>query len=154
MSLTAVCKNAELFDIGHHKGWTYNLGDIHHLVRNFARLKMRVPVVIGHSEEQPELARSGLRDAGHVENVRRQGTKLVGDFLDVPPLVARLINQHSYRKVSSELYHGLRFSDRAGPIRGPVLRRVALLGGELPQVKLWLSYRSAPPTNPFPKDST
>jgi hypothetical protein len=135
MSLTAVCKNVELFDIGHHKGWTYNLGDIFDLVRNHNRVGMRVPVVIGHSEEQPELTRSGLKDAGYVANVRRKGTKLVGDFLDVPGQVARLINQRAYIKVSSELYTDHRFSDRAGPIRGPVLRRVALLGGELPQVK-------------------
>jgi hypothetical protein len=138
---------AELFDVGRHKGENYNLGHIKRLADNFARLKVRVPVVLGHSEDQPILTRAGFRDAGHVENVRRRWTKLIGDFVDVPEAVAKLINQRAYSKVSCELFTDPvhRFAD-GSTVRGPILRRVALLGGEVPQVK---SLADLPPCTHF-----
>lgn len=59
-------------------------------------------------------------------------TYLLSDFGDMPQQIAELVKSRAYRKVSSELYDD--FEDQ-GRHFGPALRRVALLGGELPQVK-------------------
>jgi hypothetical protein len=132
----------ELFAVGVHRDQPYSAADLDLVVRNFHRfagangeavgLKINPPVCLGHSEEQALLEGSDLPAAGIVSNVWREGGKLLGSFRDVPDTIARLINQRAYRTVSAEFWPDL--VDQ-GVSYGLTLRRVALLGGEVPQVK-------------------
>ena len=121
---------------------------------------LRSPAVIGHEETQEFLERTDLPAAAWASKLwteqkpcpscngtgddpfsdqkcesckgTGQTTILMADFIDVPPPVARLIKQKSYRTVSAEIYdeppEGINGT-------GKMLRRTAFLGGEIPQVK-------------------
>jgi hypothetical protein len=133
----------ELFAAGLHRGEWYTLGDLDRVVANFHRFagangeaigcKVNPPIVLGHSDEQTLLEDSGLPAAGIITNLWRDGSKLIGVPGDVPELIGRLINQRAYRTVSAEFWPN--FVDGQGKSWGLTLRRVALLGGEVPQVK-------------------
>lgn len=100
------------------------------------------PVVLGHDDDQEWLSRTDLPAAGWVDpsTVRCEPDEehpghlvLVGDIVNVPEEVAELIRSGKYRYGSAEVYDS--FLDDMGEDRGPALRRFALLGGEVPQVK-------------------
>lgn len=148
----------EIFATGSHRGKPYRHADLKRVVRNFETLStgpapiLTPTTVIGHEERQELLENTGVPAAGVVGAVRyaerpckecggprctecfgtRRRGLLVADFADMAPEVADLINQKSYRKVSSELYDDF---EHGGRHYGLALRRVALLGGELPQIK-------------------
>ena len=65
---------------------------------------MRVPAVLGHSEDQAYLKKEGLPAAAWLSKAWRVGNMLKGSFEDVPAKVARLLRQKSYRTVSVEIY--------------------------------------------------
>jgi hypothetical protein len=131
-------EGVEAFRAGRHKGHDYGRADLERIARNFHELKgagaLDVPAVLGHEEDQEFLRTfTGLPAAGWVESARvgpgRDGTPtLFLDFADVSPEVARWVRSGHYRYPSVELY-----PDFGG--RGLTLRRVALLGGEQPDVK-------------------
>lgn len=129
---------AEIFAAGVHRGKAYSAADLDQMVANFkaystgARPLLRVPAVLGHEEDQTYLERSDLPAAAWVENVYREGNTLFADFADVPPQVARLIRGKRYRTVSAEIYDS---PPEGVPGEGKMLRRVAFLGGDIPQVK-------------------
>ena len=91
-----------------------------------------VRAVPGHEEDEALLKRSDLPSMGRVVNLWREGTKLIADFDDVPEVVEDLIKQKTYSKISAEFYEGF---EAGGKPYGAVLRRVALLGAEIPEVK-------------------
>jgi len=127
------------FRAGVHRDREYTPADLDDMVRNFELASsgddplLRVPLVIGHDESQELLARSDLPAAGWVRGLVREGDTLYADVEDVADLPARLIRARRYRKVSAEVYD----EPPAGleGCRGKVLRRVALLGGDIPEVK-------------------
>jgi Skp family chaperone for outer membrane proteins len=139
----ATVPKVEVFASGTYRGKTYTDGDLDEVVRYFNDLgpagrNLLVPiVVIGHEETQDFLDRTDLPSAGAVANLRRVGSSLFADFVDVPLPIASLIRSKAYRKVSVELYdHDRPFNTGTGEvIGGKILRRIALLGGEIPQVK-------------------
>ncbi len=130
-------QGVEIFASGTWNGYTFTEADLDRIAVNFERLRnadppiLRPPVVLGHDEDQSWLRQTGLPAAGWVERCWREQTRLYADFAEVPPAVARLINQRAYRQVSVELYQDF---VHAGEHYGWTLRRVALLGGELPAV--------------------
>lgn len=126
----AEIKGLEIFEAGTYRGRAYAEKALDEMVANFEALKdtIKPTLVVGHSESQKLLKDSGLPSAGWMSALRRAGTKLVADFREVPKVIAALIGKGAYRRVSSEIYHN--FDDR-----GHALRRVALLGGEIPEVK-------------------
>ncbi len=132
-------RGVEIFGSGSHRGKTYGLRDLDDMVENFKRFscgpkpKLRVPGVLGHDEDQVSLRGSGLAAAAWCENVYRDGNKLKADFADVPPQVMRLLQGKVYRTVSSEIYDDPPEGLSGG--KGKMLRRVAFLGGDIPQVK-------------------
>lgn len=95
-----------------------------------------VAIVPGHEEDQEllqnELKRTDRPAAGWVKRVYVDGDRLKADFAEVDPISEDLLNRHAYRKISAEFYTN--FRDQ-GQEYGLVLRRVAMLGGEVPQVK-------------------
>ncbi len=135
--------NVEVFASGTHRGEEYSDQDLDEMVRNFRRLSSpRLPVrlltptlAVGHEEEgeQPLWENTGYPAAGVVTNLWRDGHKLMADFGDVPPPVAKAINSRALRKVSAEVYTD--FQDDHGRGYGMAIRRVALLGSEIPQIK-------------------
>jgi len=91
-----------------------------------------VRAVPGHEEDEALLKRTDLPAMGRAVRIWRDGTKLLADFNDVPGIVAKLIEQGAYSKVSAEFYEDF---TAGGKLYGPVLRRVAMLGAEIPEVK-------------------
>jgi len=145
MSTGASILGAEIFAAGNHRGEYYSLRDLDDMARNhnLARGIVDNPLVIGHEEDQPlsegvipaaSLKNTGIPAMGWATRVWRSGLKLLADFADVPAIVANAIAAKAYRKVSSEVYDEPPAGSPAG-CKGKMLRRVALLGGELPQIK-------------------
>ncbi len=135
-------KGVEIFECGRRRGKSYTEKDLDDISRNFERFSspraprrlLKVPAVLGHEEDQKLLDDSSLPAAGWPTRVYRDGRKLKADFDRIPPRVGRLLRNGAYATVSAEIY------DEGGgpegvPVRGKALRRIAFLGGELPQVK-------------------
>lgn len=148
-------KGVEVFAVNAHRGRSYTVQDLDDIVRNFylveqrPELKFRPPVVLnslalGHEDEQPGLLspeacaklgiplNSGVPKIGRVSRLWRRGNKLLADFTDVPEAVARLIDARAYDGVSAEIYPR---PPKGLPGSGRMLRRVALMGGEIPELK-------------------
>jgi hypothetical protein len=140
-------RGADLFASGVYRGKRYTADDLDEIATNFTRLRALLdpPLVLGHEEEQDKLAeyleRTDLPAAGWVERVwverypANGGVEatLKGDLIGVPTAVADDIRAGRYRKVSAEIYDD--FEDDYGRRHGLALRRVGLLGAEVPQVK-------------------
>lgn len=131
----------ETFAVGIHHGERYDPRDLDRIVKNFnalcspksgTRPRYRVPVVLGHEEGQEWLRRTDLPAAGWVTRAYHDGRKLFTDWAGVAPEVVDLLDAGQYRTVSAELYPD--FEDQ-GRRYGLALRRVAMLGGEVPEVK-------------------
>ncbi len=136
----------DVFESGIHRDHEYTPADVKSMAANFSKLStgekpvLRVPAVVGHGEDQQFLNDSGWPAAGWPYKVRmvpgatKGAVKLQAKIGEIPPTLAKAINNKSYRKVSAEVY-----DDFVHPVTGehcgPTLRRVALLGGEIPQVK-------------------
>jgi hypothetical protein len=147
----ATVRGAEIFQAGVHRGERYTVADLDDMVKNFklARLVIDPPMVTGHEEDQSFLSDSGLPAAGWLLKVYRRGAKLFGDFGGIPRSIAKLINARAYRKVSVEVYDEPPEGAPAG-CKGRMIRRVAILGSELPQIKTLsdlplAEYSEAPP---------
>ncbi len=129
-------KDIEIFEAGtYHQGrYAYTEADLDQMVANWRDWgdHLRPTLVIGHDEDQDILKNSGLFAAGWLTGLRRRGKKLMADFKDVPRVIVDLIRRGAYRRVSAEVYHDFR---QGGASKGHVLRRVALLGGEIPEIK-------------------
>ena len=133
-------KGVDLFASGLQRGKEYTPEDLDEMVYNFNRYQrpglqkayMEVPGVLGHEETQEFLERTDLPAAAWLSDVWRDGYKLKGNFKDVPPQVAKLIRDKAYKYVSAEIYDE---PPEGVPGQGKMLRRVAFLGGEIPQVK-------------------
>lgn len=129
------CKGLELFEIGQDETEDYTDEDLEKIITNFEKLQKihRAPlVVLGHGEDQGLLKKAGLPSAGWVSKIWRKGKKFFGDFKDVPKKVVDVIKKKAYRFPSVEIYRNFVFQ---GEEYGPVLRRVALLGADIPRVK-------------------
>ncbi len=137
-------QSCTIFTIGDHRDKPYTPDDLLDITRNFelysspraAKVYLHVPSVIGHDEDQTYLERTDIPAAGWVSNVwvSKDGADLLADFDDVPDVMANLIRGHTYRTVSAEIYD----KPPAGfppEARGKVLRRVAFLGADIPEVK-------------------
>jgi len=129
------CKNVLIFEIGQVESKTYTEKDLERIVENFNKLikTHRPPLVaLGHGENQELLQKSGLPAAGWVSSLKAKGKKLIADFKEVPDLVVKAIKNAAYRFPSVEIYRNFTFDDVEF---GPVLRRVALLGADIPRIK-------------------
>ncbi|MDE2097710.1 MAG: hypothetical protein KGL39_10715 [Patescibacteria group bacterium] len=132
----------EMFATGVHDGETWTEADLHELADNFRRHKGKLdpPLVVGHEADQQLLDATDVPAAGWPDDLRVEYDpedgeyKLVGSVEGVPPEVADWIRRGLYRKVSAEIYDHP--SEAGLPGDGRVFRRLALLGGELPKVKI------------------
>jgi hypothetical protein len=118
-------RQVEIFRTGTHNGDKYTQADLDAMVKAFGKVGFNVPIKLGHFEP------SGERAFGWVENLKRKGTKLVADFMDMPQNLVDLVQERAFEHVSAEVFFDL---ERNGKIFRRVLKAVALLGAETPAV--------------------
>ncbi|MFW6173408.1 MAG: hypothetical protein ACOC5T_06655 [Elusimicrobiota bacterium] len=101
--------------------------DLDAIAKNATTLaeKIKPPLKFGHSEED-----TGLPALGWVTNIRKEGQKLLADFKEVPKKIGEFIRAGGYKRVSPEIY-----TDEVEGTKPPILRAVALLGQDIPQIK-------------------
>jgi hypothetical protein len=127
-----------IFKAGVWHGETFTVNDLDEIVKNTnALIKasfIEPPIKLGHDENQKLLQSDGLPAGGYVSNVYRVGDEIFCDVIDVPKQVHELIDKRAYKHVSAEIYQ-----DFPHPVTkeniGRVLRAVALLGADTPEVK-------------------
>lgn len=133
MSELKIIKDKEIFSTGTWNGKVITTNDLDDMVDAFDATKdgIRPFLKLGHDTEQKFLQKEGVPAAGWVDNVRRVGSKLVADFIDLPEKIHSLIENKAYRKVSSEVYNNIKIH---GKTYRKMLGAVALLGAETPGV--------------------
>ena len=134
-------KNVEAFSVGTKRNKSYTADDLKEMVDNFnkfgkgQRPGFDVPTVYGHDETPEEQAKflqnTGIRADGWVEGAKTDGKKLYLD-LRVAPRLAEAIRTGHYSAVSIEIYDK---PPQGIPGKGKMIRRLAVLGGEIPQDK-------------------
>lgn len=122
----AELKGVEIFATGKHNGDDFSESDLDSMAAAHKVLDFKPPIKQGHRKDTP-----GEPALGYVENVRRVGTKLLADFVDMPDIVMDALRRKSYNRVSSEVYFDL---TRGGEKYKRALKAVALLGAEIPAV--------------------
>jgi hypothetical protein len=139
-----------VFCVGEHRGKPYTDADAADMVANYDLActgdapVYRVPVVLGHSEDQAVLkailSNSDLPSSGWgapvpgALRVGDDGRTLLLDLEKVHPELARLVKTGAYREVSAEIYD--QPPDGMPPgCRGKMIRRIAFLGADPPEVK-------------------
>lgn len=123
----------EIFSTGLWNGKQITEADLDAIAEAYAATKGMVSpaLKLGHDDGQKLLQADGLPAAGWVENVRRVGSKLVADLVDIPKKIFQLIRNKGYRKVSCEIYNNV---DIQGAKYPKLLGAVSLLGADLPGV--------------------
>lgn len=126
-------QGVEIFSTGLWNGKQITNETLDLIADAFAQTKsvIKPHLKLGHDEDQKLLQSDGLPAAGWVENVRKVGSKLVADFVDIPKKVYQLIKNNAYRKVSCEIYNNIEIDGRQYP---KLLGAVALLGADMPGV--------------------
>lgn len=107
----------------------------------FAALRdeLRPPIKLGHNDAQDALkaegflASDGAPAAGWLDNLRRDGERMLADFMGMPRVVADLVRAGAYRARSVELWRN--YADISGKRHPMVITGVALLGAKLPAVR-------------------
>ena len=124
----------EIFATGTFRGVTYTQDDLDEIAANFMKLRdeIKPPIKLGHIEGQPLLKIEGLPAGGWITKLSRIGDKLVADIIDVPNKIARIVKNRGYKRISSEIYTNL---EHNGKRHGKVLKAIAFLGGDIPEVK-------------------
>jgi hypothetical protein len=123
---------AEVFMVGTHNGLEFTQGDLDNMVSAFNDLNLasRVPLKLGHNDEQP--VTDGQPALGWVSKIWTEGGKLFADFVNMPTVVFNAIKQGLYKHVSVELLQNM---SRSGSEYPWVLDAVALLGADIPAVR-------------------
>lgn len=124
-------EGAEIFAAGKWNGLEFSEEDLDKIVQSFEFFDLggRVPLKLGHNDEQP--LTDGQPALGWVEKIWREGGKLKANFSDVPRAIYDLIKNGLYKFVSVELLRDVIAGTRTVPL---VLDAVALLGADLPAV--------------------
>src|SRR5947207_5524174 len=139
-------RGALVLTVGRYGDWNADEHAIRRLVDNFNATRDRsglsVPLILGHDAQQSFAQNSGLPALGRCTRLYVDQKKggLRADFADVPSLILDMIRNRSYRTFSVEVdpqweETGAFKNGTATDIRGPVLRRVALLGADVPRCR-------------------
>ena len=119
-------KDVEIFATGVWHNDRYTTDDLDEMVKSFEVKGFRSPLKLGHNNRQEQ---DGQPAIGWVASIRRVGEKLLADFTDVPAKVFEAIKRKSFRQVSCEIIWNFKKD------MPRVLRAVALLGADIPEVK-------------------
>jgi hypothetical protein len=127
-----------VFKAGVHKGEGYSIEDLDEIVKNtnmLIKMKALDPVLkLGHNEGQELLQQDGYPAAGYISNVYREGNYLFIDAYDIPKVVYELVEKGAYKGRSAEIYKNFQ-NPETKEAMGKVLRAVAILGVDIPEVK-------------------
>ena len=130
---TESLQGVEIFEAGTDSTRDWTPEHLDQIVSNFKAKVVDPPLVaLGHDEDQGILMNAGLPAAGWISDLKRVGSKLVANISDVPKKVAEAIRNKAYKYISAEIYP---FFMSEGKNIGKVLRRIALLGADIPRVK-------------------
>lgn len=123
----------QVFSAGEWNGDKYSVEDLDDMVRTFEETQKTVRpfLKLGHPDKQKLIQSEGLPAAGWVTNLYRVGEKLYADFSDIPKKIFDLIKVKAYRKVSCEIYLGVKIKEKAYKY---MVGAIALLGAETPGV--------------------
>lgn len=116
----------------------FSIDDLDEIVKNTNSLissgQLEPPGKLGHNESQELLKNDGLPAAGYVSKLYRLGDQIFADFINMPKKIADLFAKRAYSKISAEIYQDFEHPDTKEKI-GKVLRAVAFLGADLPEIK-------------------
>jgi len=118
----------EIFATGTHKKDKYTTEHLDMMIKAYTKVGFTPPLKDGHHNEK-----QGWPALGWIKNLRRVGEKLVADFIEMPKQVYEAIKNRRYDRVSAEIYFD--YEDKNLGFFPRVLRAVALLGAEIPEVK-------------------
>jgi hypothetical protein len=127
-------KDLEVFEVGGDEVPDFTEDDLDKIVENFYSLQseLHVPFVLGHQDDAEILKKSGLPAAGWASELKRKGKKLLVSALEVPTKLVDVIKKGAYKFPSVEIYKDY---VKDGKSLGPVLRRIAILGADIPRIK-------------------
>jgi len=121
-------ENVEIFRTGRWKGREYTTKDLDAIVANFREFKgswFRPALKDGHHEIP------GKPALGYIDELWRDGDRLMATLVDVPDTVFNAIKSHGYDRVSVELLFDLERNEKK---YSPVLWALSLLGVEVPEL--------------------
>lgn len=120
----------QIFETGLHKGDRYTEKDLDDIVASYSKTGFIPPLKLGHTKDDDPLKEAAL---GWTENVRRDGNKLLADFMHVPVELYDAIHNRHFDRISSEIYFHYKAPD--GTVLPKALKAIALLGTSIPAVK-------------------
>lgn len=140
---------AQPYDVGtpHEETWTpWHIDQIvknHQLLCCGESALYRPTVVVGHVRPTADGSHTAVPSYAVVGRLWREGHDLYGSFAEPSPELLSWIDGGYLRSLSVELYHEPGDANipphLARGAQGPMLRRVAMLGGHLPRAKgLWV----------------
>lgn len=125
--------DVEIFAAGRWHKDDYTENDIDNLVVNFNQLigTRKVPLKLGHDPKQKMAQQDGFPAIGWITELKRSGSKLLAKIESIPKAVKELIDNKAYGAFSSEIFWNY---SQGGNIYRRVLKAVALLGADIPEV--------------------
>lgn len=128
--------NVPIFKAGRWKDEEWTIEDLDEIVRNTNSLikshYIEPPLKLGHNESQ--VLADGYPALGYVKSIYRLGNQIYANISDVPKRIKDLIEKRAYSKVSAEIYKDFKHPVTQENL-GKVLRAVALLGSDIPEIK-------------------
>lgn len=118
----------DIFKVGKWKGIDFTEAMLDAMISAWKEFKdtwFSPAVKDGHHKEV------GKPALGYVDNLRREGEKIVCDLVDLPKRVYDAIKEHGYDRVSVEIARNLERNGKKYPL---VLTALSLLGTEIPEV--------------------
>jgi len=129
-------QNVEIFATGTWNGDPYTVADLDAMVEASKSLPLTSPVKLGHSDSQRWFGQGdGAPALGWVQNLRRTGSKLIADLVNVPNALVGLIRNGNYKNKSAEIYWNYIDPADVEKKKWPrVLKAVSILGADMPAV--------------------
>jgi len=131
-------KKVQIFATGTHAGISFTTKELDEIAETYNKLvkskKHDAPFKLGHDNDQEVAEVSGMPALGWATKVWREGNRLFAKFKEVPKIVKDAVKKGLYKKISVELYPPALAEQKLG-IEKWVLRAVALLGADVPEVK-------------------
>jgi hypothetical protein len=135
----AALKDVEILDAGtwidaSGKRVTIKESDLDEMIGNFKN-KIREPILnLDHNKSFTEKVKKALKvvGLGFISNLRRNGSKLIADFKEVPVKLAELIKAGSLKKRSAEFF--IKGYQANGKVYNNVLSAVSFFGHDAPAI--------------------
>jgi hypothetical protein len=131
---TAEMKNVEILETGTWNGLKVTEKDLDEMVGNFKDNVLEPFLNLDHDDKYTDRVKRALSvvSLGFVSQLKREGNKLIANFIQVPSKVAELIKSGMLKKRSVEFFpKGFRVN---GKVFNNVLKAVSFFGADVPAV--------------------